>query len=351
MCTTRLERKKTARTPELRAFLAVLASSNCQSRDYTARGGADAVASYLISNSHQLDNFIKKTKLGPATGNIDGRDFEVYVTGTEHEFIIESIAYTPDGSQEASRVYLTMKELNLLDHAIFADQIINSGNNITINGNIGTNGAYINFGNGIDINGNITLGVNASPSDLSSAEAHLTGDNMVNKLSVPIVFPAINPADFPPIIPNNTININTANYTANMVDGKLKSSINKIELSGNQEFYVHGGGQVHLYVTEKISAGGTTQIRTDSNTMLYLYYDKSDLIIFNGSPDSNVNIYAPTATIKFNGGGTGSMNGSFICKIFEGTNSNNSVLTQGTGNMSDLVVEGVAGYYRAVWSD
>ena len=41
MCTTRLKRKKTARTPGSRAFLAVFASYNCQSREICSREGED----------------------------------------------------------------------------------------------------------------------------------------------------------------------------------------------------------------------------------------------------------------------------------------------------------------------
>lgn len=313
---------------------------------FVARGGADAMASFLISNPAELDGIIQKTKLGPAVGEIDGRDFEIYVTGTEHEFIIESISYSPQGTEE-SRVYLTMKELNLLDHAIFADQIIDTGNNVTINGDIGTNRASITFGNTL-INGNITLGVAATPSDVAEAESNIVPGHLVNTLTVPMVLPSINPADFPTVIENGTIDINTENYT--MVDGKLKGTLSNININGNTQFYAHGGGQVHLYISGSISASGTATIGTDSETKLYIYYDKSDTIEFNGSPDSNVTIYAPNATIEYNGGGNSEIFGSFICNTFDGPDSN-SIISKGSGDMADLNIEGVAGYHRAIWSD
>ncbi|KUK71914.1 MAG: Uncharacterized protein XD91_1646 [Clostridiales bacterium 38_11] len=315
---------------------------------YVARSGADAIASHLIINPSDLDSFIAKTKVGPAEGSIDGRPFETYVTGYEHEFIIESIAYTLDG-QEGSRVYLTMREFNLLDHAIFANQILDTGNNVTINGNIGTNSESIEFGSNL-VNGNVTLGPLATPSDISDAEDNIASDFMVNQLSVPLVYPEIDPVDFPITIPSGTTDINTNDYTLD--NGKLKGTLDKINISGNAntQFYAHGGGQVHIYITGSITFGGSANADTDEDTKLFLYYDKSDAINFNGGPGANVTIYAPNATINFNGGGNEPVNGSFICDKFVGPDSNVTI-TQGNGTMADLIIDGVAGYHRAVWSN
>lgn len=316
---------------------------------YAARAGADAMASYLITNPTELNRIIQQSKIGPSTGTIEGREFEIYVTGTEHEFIIESVSYETDG-EEGSRVYLTMKEINLLDHAIFADQIINVGNNTTIHGNIGTNSNYINFGHN-DINGNITLGVGSTTEDVENANKGIASGYVVNTMSTPMNLPSIDPTQFPVIIPNGTIVIDTQQYSDKMVSNKLNATINSINISGNTEFHVKGGGQVHLFVTGAITASGNSVIKTDENTELYIYSNTSGTITFSGTPTpSNITIYAPKSTIAFNGGGSNSIKGSFIAETFVGPSSN-VIITQGTGNMEDLNLTDVAGYYRATWSN
>lgn len=315
---------------------------------YAARSGADAVAAYLIENPSELDAFILKTKTGPATGAIGEREFEVYVTGTEHEFIIESIAYY--NSVEESKVYLTMKEYNLMDAAIFADKILYTGKNVNINGNIGTNNPGILFGNKL-INGNITLGPDATAADITEAESSVVDGKVVNVLTSPIIYPEINDNLFTVSLPNNTTSIDTRNASTQLIDGKLYRKINAIDIGGNSVFSVSGGGDVHILVTDRINVSGTATIRTYDNTRLFVYYDNADTIVFNGTVGSMITLYAPNATINFNGGGHGSHIGSFICKTFQGPNSNNCTITQGNGTMADLALEGAAGYIRAVWSD
>ena len=53
-----LNAKKTARTPESRAFLAVLASSNCQSRDYSIRFWTNFEA--FFTNQTHFKDFVHK---------------------------------------------------------------------------------------------------------------------------------------------------------------------------------------------------------------------------------------------------------------------------------------------------
>lgn len=335
------------------AILAVSYSENLQARRqekmiqnyYVARSGADSVASYLIDNPTELDAFILKTKNGPIVGEIDGKAFEVYVTGTGHEFIIESIAYDLEGI-ESSRVYLTMADFNLLDFGVFANEVFITGNNVQINGNIGTNGASIDFGHN-PINGNVTLGPGATPADIEEAEDNIASDHMVNKLSTPVILPLANPADFPVPLPNGTTTINTADFT--LIDGKLMLSLDKIDLSGNNEFYVYGGGQVHILINDSISLGGTSAIRSDSSTYIFLYYNGNDTIDFRGTPSSNIILYAPEASVEYLGGGSGTTYGSIIAKKFYGPNSASSDITQGTMGAENLMIVGT-GFHRSIWS-
>ena len=312
---------------------------------YAARAGADAVASYLIKNKDDLNTFLVKTRSGALTTTLDNRTIDVYLSGTEHKFVIESTATEPTGGK-TSRVYLTIEESDLLDQAVFANDILDPGNNLTLRGNVGTNRKTINYGSN-KIDGNITLGPDATAADIAAAEAMVTSGHVVTQLSVPVSLPTINASDFPNTLPDNTMNVDTGNLT--LVDGKYRATLNKIDASGPNNFLAHGGGQVHLYIRDSINASGTATIGTDSSTMLFLYYDKSDTIIFNGTPDSKVTIYAPYATIQYKGGGSSTTIGSFICDTFLGPSSN-CTLIQGPGTMEDLVVNGVTGYYRSIWS-
>lgn len=312
---------------------------------YAARAGADAVASYLIQNPDALDEFIQKTKVGPATSSIDGRDLEIYVSGTEHEFIIESKVFYK-GAQEAT-IYLTMREFDLLDSAIFANEVLITGNNVTINGDIGTNQASIDFGN-VPINGDIMLGPDATPSDIDDAEASIAPGYLVNVLGTPIIFPPIDEALFTVSLPTGTTEINTA--TEGLTDGQLRRKLDSIDIGGNTVFRVYGGGDVHLLVTDEITVGGLASVGTDANTRLFIYYNKSDTITFAGTPGSNITLYAPHAAINYNGGGNGENVGSFICDTFNGPDSGSCSITKGNASVDELLIEGVAGYLRAIWS-
>lgn len=335
------------------AILAVTYSENKQAivqkevirEYYVARSGADSVASYIIENPSSLDKFIKESKNGPIIGEIDGMTFEVYVTGTEHEFVIESTAYDSSG-HGTSRIYLTMSDFNLLDFAVFANSSFDTGNNANIKGKLGTNGNSIVFGNSL-IDGDIMLGPNALPEHISAAQSKVTSEHSVTKSSAIVNLPLAKPSDFSEALPNGTVNINTANFV--LVNGKLTRSLNRIDLSGNDTFYVHGGGQVHILITDSLSLSGNSEISTDTNTQLFLYYNKSDTINFSGTPNSNIVIYAPLATIQYDGGGTGETYGSLICNIFNGPNSSAASITQKAMGAENLMISGT-GYYRAIWS-
>lgn len=312
---------------------------------YVARSGADSVASYIIQNPLELDNIIQKTKSGPIIGDIDGIDFEVYVTGTEHEFVIESIAFDSEDF-ESSRVYLKVADFNLLDFAVFANESFNTGQNAAIKGNLGTNAASITFGNEL-IDGNVMLGPGATPADIASAEAKIESDHTVTQASTNVILPLADPNDFSEPLPNGTTNIDTTAFT--LVDGKLIRSLDRIDLSGSNIFYVHGGGSVHLFINDMIKLSGNASIETDSTTKLFLYYNNEDTITYSGTPSSNIVLYAPKATVEYNGGGSGTTYGSIITNIFIGPNSSAASITQTTLGAENLLISGT-GYHRSVWS-
>jgi len=312
---------------------------------YVARSGADAIASYLIKNPAQFETVKTKTVSQKAKGEINGQEFAVSVTGDMREFLIESVALDED-DQEVDKIFLQMKEFNLMDFSVFADQILLVGNNFMITGNIGTNGNSITFGNR-DVIGNVILGPNANSASVADAEANATGT--VEKLPTQLVFPPIDEAQFTEAWPGGS----TYTVTGGQ---KKKFTIPQIDQSGNTDFMITGtgaGGEVHLLIpstqANPILTNGNPEIGTTGNAKLYIYYNGTGTMTFKGKAGSHVYVYAPRASVEYNGGGSGEMYGSFIVKSFTGPSSTTTLAQDPNLTMEDLLLEGVAGYVRSGW--
>jgi len=306
---------------------------------YVARSGADALASFLIENPDELENMLSKTATYPGVGLVNNKEFNVKVTGTIHQFLIESVALK-DGVEDA-KIYLEMKEYNLLDYAIFANEILDIGNNQVINGNIGTNGNSIGFGHET-VDGNVTLGPGSTESDILEAEGKSTG--LVSSLSKELIYPPIETSQFTGEWPGGN--------TYEVSDGTIeKMTISNLNI-GSNEFYISGNGEVHLLVEESanpIRVVGNGGFRTSSDAKLFIYYNGSQNIRFDGKAGSNVFLYAPNADLTFNGGGSGEFTGSLIVNTFNGPSSGTVFKHDPNLLMEDLMIDGVAGYVRSTW--
>lgn len=193
---------------------------------YIARSGADFIASHLIKNPLDAGLLIADTQATPATGTINGQDFEVRLTGTYRDFLIESVAYR-DGEEDA-RIYLSMKEFNLFDYSIFADEILTVGNNLSVYGDIGTNQNDINFGLQL-IDGTVTLGPEASPESIAEAKSMTVGNLDPNVLNTELSLPTGYTAPF------DAIEFTTDANGVYTVSGEVACWIDYINLQGNDK--------------------------------------------------------------------------------------------------------------------
>ena len=330
---------------------------------YVARAGADAVASHLIENKNDFEEYADKTLDDYATGQINGQDFKVRVTGTIREFVIESVAMR--NGEEDSKIYLLMKEFNLLDYAIFADEILTTGNNLNIAGNIGTNNKSVTFGN-VNVTGSVTLGPDATSTDLSNAASKSTSEPQ--QLTEKIEFLGVDPDEFdedPNLTPSMTkdpdILDDTQEYHLDSDEVLSIKMNNGIHVGGGSsepdDFLVSGGGELHVFIPSNasnpvIKTQGSATIGTEDGSKLFIYYLGDKTINYQGKVGTHVFIYAPNATMTFNGGGSGDMYGSFIVNQFTGVPST-TVLKMDPGmTMADLKLSpGVVGYLRSAWRD
>lgn len=92
---------------------------------------------------------------------------------------------------------------------------------------------------------------------------------------------------------------------------------------------------------------------TGPNAKLFIYYFGDKEIEFSGLADSHIYLYAPNATLSFDGGGSGSFIGSIIVKTFNGPSSTVEIHQDPTLTMEDLLFEPgyVVGYKRHAWRD
>jgi len=317
---------------------------------YAARSGAEAMASYLIGNSANTATVIGKTASAPALGSVGSHQFEVRVAGSPHPVtgkiiapIIDSRVYeTLSGVKtEVAKVRVQLLESTLFKGTVFADQYLSVGNNAGIMGDIGTNANTITFG-GEDIDGDITFGPGATQATLDDAEAnHVTAGHTAAKMTTPLVFPPILTSQFSTSWSGGTAFANTGISYYNIAD-----------LGGNTDYVLSGSGEIHLLVTNSISFNGNGRIYKSNPTdpvTLYLYYNGSDTVTLNGNVEQSCILYAPNATVNFNGGGNGTFTGAVVCKRFEGPSSHTNFYEDPAANMDHLMVAGVAGYYRGVY--
>jgi type II secretory pathway pseudopilin PulG len=172
---------------------------------YAARSGADAMASYIIDNSSNsniatiVSNLITKTSSNPGTGTVGSNTFAVQVSNINSgpysgDLLIESQG-TADAGNLPVTVYLTLKQAVkiALDMAVFADDGMCFGKNITVTGDVGTNSDSITFGKN-PINGDVILGPDTSDAEMTIADA-MSGNPQ--KLTSKIIFPDTKATLFP----------------------------------------------------------------------------------------------------------------------------------------------------------
>jgi len=141
---------------------------------YLARSGAETVATLLLENQEDIDNYIgqnTQSELG------NGR-FEVQVVQQDSDtLIIESTGYSGNYSEKVTLSLLTDSaggsQLPVFDLALFVDGEITFSGSAAVDGNVGTNitttnGVVIEGGGSSNILGNFYSGVGSDPNDVLS---------------------------------------------------------------------------------------------------------------------------------------------------------------------------------------
>lgn len=327
-----------------------------------ARSGAEAMASYLIGNvatdTNLTHEMINKTTIKGYTGTVDGVSFEVKVSGTPNSGtqryrtpIITAMSFVEvSGTKKYLKsVKLQLRERNLFKGAIFADGNFNIGNNELITGDIGTNSNTINFGSN-DIVGNVLLGPGAS-------------DAYVNQVGLNNVTTGHTAEKITEIVGLSPIAFNLFPSTAtpmsafsNVFAGPGPGNVTYMTTDTlNRAYEIEGSGEIHVLVTNSINFNGADSITKAfpgwGDARLYIYYNGTSAVNFSGQADYFCAVFAPNATVNFNGGGNGTFNGSIVCKNYSGGNSHIKIIHDPGLNMDSMAITGVGSYIRGIYTE
>lgn len=314
---------------------------------YTARAGADAMASYIIRNPGQVTSLIADTASAPGEGSFGVNTFEVKVeTGSAaNQVLIRSTGIVEGTSPANVNLVLSLITNPAFDYSVFANNDFDIGNNIIVTGDVGTNSSSISFGSE-DIQGNVVLGPDATAAELLLAENNSTGT--ATKLASKIIFPNTDPNLFPTEYDSAT------NLDNIFTDGeKLYRNTATLDIFDDIQWdatHVEGEkAELHLYMTT--AATLPRIINPPAGITVFLYYNGANTI----NRDSgnflynNVFIYAPKATFNITGGGNGTFVGKIIADNITLPNSNSTFYNAPEINVDDAV--GGMIYERTIWSN
>lgn len=332
----------------------VIYQANKMKAYYTARSGADALASYLINHPEEAANIVNKTSSNhPGTGSINGNQFKITLQGST-PYNSLSITSTGTVNNVSSSVTLTMQSSpgDSFNDAIFTEEAPSLGNNLTVTGDtgtgdVGTNDTNAEFGNKkCKINGNLFLGSTTPDDKLDDTDitSHVTGS--VEKLSAPVTFPDIDESKFTDY--QGTLD-SSRSFDVSMQERYIK--VDSINLKGHDSINVTGNGVLNILVSDSgsISLQGSASINSaDRNTRIFIYYNGANGISFGGTPNFYGLLYAPHADLNWNG--TGNFYGSLISKSFSSGTGNCSVIYDSRLKSSDIAVIG-NNYKRGKWSN
>lgn len=284
---------------------------------YTARSGAEAMVSYLISNPGKIQDMISKTNLSdgsPAEGELNGKTISIRVEGSvSNPRVVSSVI---ENGKEIDRVSIELKssQFDFLSYSVFSSNEPTIGKNHK--GDIGTNASSINRVGGkgatSPIEGDVRI-VNGNSNEIDDIKNEIaTGKKVINDITT---------HDIPPIDPSKFFADLGRASSFTLVDGEekyMKTDLISGKVNGKIEFSVLGNGTLHLLVKD---LGGNLQISVSDKAKLILY-SESAAITFSGKPNLPCIIYAPNAKVEINGGGSGEVLGQVICKEYDSGNSN-----------------------------
>lgn len=284
---------------------------------YVARAGAEAVANALRATPSM--NPLLVGTVSEAV-NSQGHTFTANihsdpVSGDPSRIRIDSSATVNGRSQEVS-LYMS-KGYPYFEHAIFGDLVLGLGGSPTpvYEGNVGTNASSstgnVNFlhenGDSADDEFGIQLNANKDMPDIDVAA--FGGATPLPNISGDFLIDLNDDTTYPP------------DDTNDAGDPIVYATVDSIDIVGNGTIQVQGPGELHLLINNTFEIGGTAGVVTsdtpenpDPDTLVYLYYAGTNTLIFNGTPSFYGFIYAPDATISWNGGGNGALYGSIVAE-------------------------------------
>ncbi len=295
---------------------------------YGARSGADAVASYIIKNPSKVSNLITQISSVPGTGTIGENQFEVSVKNISglDEILIESKAYEMvDGvKQYRSQVSLSLVNVisSISEFTVFSDDAPDLGNNTVINGDVVTNATVWTSYDPSRVNGNVTLGAN-------------------------LTFQPVDPALFTsPYDEAYRMRDGDALYQY-LVGDFSDSTVD--DLDWDPAYHSPGGTcQLHLFVSDSNSIN-LRYIHPPDGILIFVYYNGTGYVTAdNGNFDiHHVNIYAPRANFRKNGGGNGTFEGRMIVAGCTFPNSHGQINFDPGLDQEDILGSQV--YKRDIW--
>lgn len=299
--------------------------------EYTARSGAEAMASYLIENPEKIMETIHDTSGVPATGSLNGYAMEITVSGTAENFKISSSAVR-DG-QVVSSIFLDMlgEKADLLKFSVFSNETPSTGKNHK--GNVGTNANSFNIFGSNKIEGNAQV---VGATNVEALEDKVTGT--VTSVTHEVVIPPINTALFVDSLPNTEshhIGVGETAYYKSTYIGRN---------SNGGTFTASGGGSLHILLDQ---LGKNIDVVVENDTKVVLYTEAS-VIALKGNPQLPVVLYAPNADITFSGGGNGGVTGQIICNSYVGPTSNAFDFQEVDFNIDDIAVGNAVSHVKRV---
>lgn len=317
---------------------------------YSARSGAEAMASYLIENPAQIATVVSKDFYGPDVNNhkavvkvIDTDSSEAVVP-----VIISEVIETINGSVTvlaSVKLSLFNSQVNLLDYAVFSNDSPHIGKDFK--GNVGTNSKNItrSGGNPSAIEGNISV-YNGGTPPLTLTEINNLNDELASGYSLELRSDIINIPSIDTSLFDGVTVLSGDSLTLSASDSPKWYKINSI----NSGFTLDGGGTAHILVLND-TWSINKDILAKNSSRLFLYSLSNKTLSVNGSKDisNGVVIYAPEATINMNGSGNATIEAVFICDKFEAGSSRASETSIYNYKMSDLGITQSTQYARGVY--
>lgn len=311
---------------------------------YIARGGAEAVAAYLLHNPEAAPELLSRGQDEVILPN--GARFVVEVTEDEDgKIYVSSTGYSGEHSERLTFSLEPKPELvypspdsqfyfPVFDMAIFAEGSIELGNSAEVIGDIGThsvkdkdvylsNAAKVKKKNGMY--GNVKVGIGGNPNKVAHLKNAAYVEGIITNLDEERHYPLPIFPEFPnlPSRGNLTASTSTAtisesgSYNKITVTNSGKLIINapsgetirirakSLELNNSSEVIINGDGKVVLYIENDFEfSNSSTFNKSGSPDKALLYYaGASNKLKLRNSTIFNGSIYAKTADIDLANGG------------------------------------------------